>query len=146
MAKLTIYKVASVVYDIYCKSQINGVEDNKTAIYKILEYHKVGHQLQDAMQALGIYEVKESKIIWKANPPTIELIEKINNKRKEIYDSWKAKNNDEIKKENKNNLVNDELIQYKDALEKALLRINELEKKEELKQPDKKSFIAKLFN
>ena len=145
MAKLTFYKVAAVIYDIYCKSQSTVAED-KTPIYKILEYHKIGHQVQDAMQILNLFEIHKSKIIWKASAPTHELIERINDKRKELYDDWKAKNNDGSKKENKNNLVNDELIQYRDALEKALLRINELEKKEELKQPEKKSFIAKLFN
>jgi hypothetical protein len=148
MAKLTFYKVAAVVYDIYCKSQSGDAED-KTPVYKILEYHKIGHQIQDAMVALGIYEGRGSKIIWKANPPTIELIEKINNKRKEFYDSWKAKNNDQSKKENKTESVNDLENKYTSAvgeLQKALLRINELEKRLEFKQPEKKSFINKLFN
>jgi hypothetical protein len=143
MAKLTFYKVAAVVYDIYCKSQLN---EEKTPVYKILEYHKTGHQVQDAMQILDIFEIKKSRIVWKANAPTFELIEKINNKRKEITDATKAKAFAKSEKENKTDFVKDEVNQYRDALEKALLRINELEKKEEVKQPEKKSFIAKFFN
>jgi len=145
MAKLTFYKVAAVVYDIYCKSQLNDPED-KVSIHKILEYHKTGHQVQDAMQILDIFEIKKSRIVWKANAPTFELIEKINNKRKEIMDAANAKMNSKSVKENKTDFVKDEVNQYRDALEKALLRINELEKKEEVKQPEKKSFIAKFFN
>jgi len=146
MAKLTFYKVAAVVYDIYCKSQLN--EEN-TPVYKILEYHKTGHSVQDAMQILDIFEIKKSRIVWKANAPTFELIEKINNKRKEITDATKAKAFAKSQKENKTDSANDVENKYTSAvgeLQKALLRINELEKKLELKQPEKKSFIAKFFN
>jgi hypothetical protein len=143
MAKLTFYKVAAVVYDIYCKSQLN---EEKTPVYKILEYHKIGKQIQEAMQELELYEIRNSRIIWKGNAPTFELIEKINNKRKQITDATNAKMLAKSEKENKTDFVKDEVNQYRDALEKALLRINELEKKEEVKQPEKKSFIAKFFN
>ena len=143
MASLTFYKVSAVVYDIYCKSQLS---DDKIQIYKIIEYHKIGKHIGEAMHSLGIYEVKGSKIIWKANAPTIELIEKIDSKRKEIQDLANAKHYQKIVyKENEQPKIS-EVDQYKDALEKALLRINELENKQEFKQPEKKSFIAKLFN
>ena len=143
MANLTFYKVSAVVYDIYCKSQLS---DNKIQIYKIIEYHKIGKHVGEAMYQLGIYEMKGSKIIWKANAPTIELIEKIDSKRKEIQDLANAKHYQKIvHKENEQPKIS-EVDQYKDALEKALLRINELENKQEIQQPVKKSFIAKLFN
>jgi hypothetical protein len=143
MANLTFYKVSAIVYDMYCKSQLT---DNKIQIYKIIEYHKIGKHVGEAMYQLGIYEMKGSKIIWKANAPTIELIEKIDSKRKEIQDLANAKNNKKIfNKENEQPKIS-EVDQYKDALEKALLRINELENKQEIQQPVKKSFIAKLFN
>ena len=143
MANLTVYKVSAIVYDMYCKSQLT---DNKIQIYKIIEYHKIGKHVGEAMYQLGIYEMKGSKIIWKANAPTIELIEKIDSKRKEIQDLANAKNNKKIfNKENEQPKIS-EVDQYKDALEKALLRINELENKQEIQQPVKKSFIAKLFN
>jgi hypothetical protein len=143
MANLTFYKVSAIVYDMYCKSQLN---DNKIQIYKIIEYHKIGKHVGEAMYQLGIYEMKGSKIIWKANAPTIELIEKIDSKRKEIQDLANAKNNKKIfNKEDQQPKIS-EVDQYKDALEKALLRINELESKQEIQQPVKKSFIAKLFN
>ncbi len=143
MANLTFYKVSAIVYDMYCKSQLT---DNKIQIYKIIEYHKIGKHVGEAMYQLGIYEMKGSKIIWKANAPTIELIEKIDSKRKEIQDLANAKNNKKIfNKEDEQPKIS-EVDQYKDALEKALLRINELENKQEIQQPVKKSFIAKLFN
>lgn len=143
MANLTFYKVSAIVYDMYCKSQLT---DNKIQIYKIIEYHKIGKHIGEAMYQLGIYEMKGSKIIWKANAPTIELIEKIDSKRKEIQDLANAKNNKKIfNKEDEQPKIS-EVDQYKDALEKALLRINELESKQEIQQPVKKSFIAKLFN
>ena len=143
MANLTFYKVSAIVYDMYCKSQLN---DNKIQIYKIIEYHKIGKHVGEAMYQLGIYEMKGSKIIWKANAPTIELIEKIDSKRKEIQDLANAKNNKKIfNKEDEQPKIS-QVDQYKDALEKALLRINELESKQEIKQPEKKSFISKLFN
>jgi hypothetical protein len=143
MANLTFYKVSAVVYDMYCKSQLT---DNKIQIYKIIEYHKIGKHIGEAMYQLGIYEMKGSKIIWKTNAPTIELIEKIDSKRKEIQDLANAKNYQKnVHKENEQPKIS-EVDQYKDALEKALLRINELENKQEFKQPEKKSFIAKLFN
>ena len=143
MANLAFYKVSAIVYDMYCKSQLT---DNKIQIYKIIEYHKIGKHVGEAMYQLGIYEMKGSKIIWKANAPTIELIEKIDSKRKEIQDLANAKNNKKIfNKENEQPKIS-EVDQYKDALEKALLRINELENKQEIQQPVKKSFIAKLFN
>ena len=146
MAKLTFYKVAAVVYDIYCKSQLN---EEKTPVYKILEYHKIGKQIQEAMQELELYEIRNSRIIWKGNAPTFELIEKINNKRKQITDATNAKMHAKSEKENKTDSANDVENKYTSAvgeLQKALLRINELEKKLELKQPEKKSFINKFFN
>jgi hypothetical protein len=143
MANLTFYKVSAFVYDMYCKSQLS---DNKTPIYKIIEYHKIGKHIGEAMYQLGIYEMKGSKIIWKANAPTIELIEKIESKRKEIQDIGKAKYIQKMVNKKKELPKISEVDQYKDALEKALLRINELESKKEIQQPVKKSFISKLFN
>jgi hypothetical protein len=145
MAKYTIYKVAAAVYDIYCKSQ--HPEQNEYVLNKILRYHQIGNQLSEAMRIMDIYEINNGWIIWKGNAPTIEMIEKINEKRKEIclQNNMKIKvKEEEITKTKKNT---EEINQYKDALEKALLRINELERKETFKDAEiKKSFISKLFS
>ncbi len=76
------------------------------------------------------------------------MIEKINNKRKEISEESFSKINQKInqKSESLPNQSKEELTQYKDALEKALLRINELETKQKTKEQEKKSFISKFFN
>jgi len=138
MAKNTIYKVAAAVYDMYCKSQ--DPEENSIGITKLMRYHGVGNKLGDAMRILNIYEFQDGAIVWKAGPPDINMINQINEKRKELTlkDNTLAMMR-QFKSSN-------EIDQYKDALEKALLRINELEKKEQIKQVEKKSFIGKFFN
>jgi hypothetical protein len=138
MAKNTIYKVAAAVYDMYCKSQ--DPEENSTGITKLMRYHGVGNKLGDAMRILNIYEFQDGVIVWKAAPPDMNMINQINEKRKELTlkDNTLAKMR-EVKSSN-------EIDQYKDALEKALLRINELEKKQEIKHTEKKSFITRFFD
>jgi len=145
MAKITIYKVAAAVYDIYCKSQ-QGKEEY--SLHNIIRYHDIGNQLGDALRHFDLYEMKNGKIIWKGNPPTFEMIEKLNNKRKEIseesFSKINKKNNQ--KSESLPNQSKQELTQYKDALEKALMRINELETKQITKEQGKQSFFTKLFS
>jgi hypothetical protein len=145
MAKITIYKVAAAVYDIYCKSQ-QGKEEY--SLHNIIRYHDLGNQLGDALRHFDLYEIKNGKIIWKGNPPNLEMIDKINNKRKEISEESFSKINQRInqKIESRPDEQKEELNQYKDALEKALLRINELETKHKTKEQEKKSFISKFFN
>lgn len=141
MAKNTIHKVAAFVYDVYCKSQ--SFKEHKNIFSKMVEYHEIGKQVTTAMDKLGLYEIKNGLIIWKGNPPTSQLIEKINNLRQQIMNE----HNERAKMKNENP-KEDEINQYKDALEKALLKINELERNQQAIIPatEKKSIFGKLFN
>jgi hypothetical protein len=134
MAKNTIYKVAAAVYDIYCKSQ--NPDQNQYMLSKVMRYHEIGNQLSEAMRLLGLYETENGCVIWKGNPPTFEMIEKINQKRKEI--TLHTNQLSKIRDEN----ISKELTAAEEKLRKLQLEIEELKKK----QPEKRSFIAKLFN
>jgi hypothetical protein len=153
MRKLTIYKVRAFVYDLYvkCNDKKNG-EKIKFNIRHLVKYHHIGNHIESAICHFNLVTRIGNTYEWNKDEPTDEMIEMINNKRAEIDASsnQRMKNkymiNDVYEKDISDINKNDEINQYKDALEKALLRINELERKEISKHPEKKSFISKLFS
>ncbi len=152
MGKLTMYKVKAFVYDLYvkCNDKKNGEKIN-FKIRDLVKYHHIGNHIETALWHFNLITRIGNTYVWNKGEPNEEFIEMINNKKSEIDASSnkRMKNKlmqntiDKVDKTNTNN--NDEINQYKDALEKALLRINELERKETFKNAEvKKSGVPSI--
>jgi hypothetical protein len=154
MSRLTNYKIKAFIYDLYvkCNDKKNGKKIDFT-LRSLTQYHHLGNMIENAISHYNLIIKAGDSYVWNQNEPNEKLIQTIIDKKTEI-ELTANKRYRENQLENKGLTTtgvtsysnNEEINQYRDALEKALLRINELEKKEELKQPEKKSFIAKLFN